>query len=119
MKTLLYSSSRVYSSQSTYLHSHSHTIYPFVWTFAAKPNPVFNMIFPMGISFTTAAVGLALVAKNCLAAEVVGSDPCPGVLQVVDSATTCCVGGVLTLSVCAGWPICTGPVCHVLVLLLP
>jgi len=40
------------------------------------------------------------------------SPPCPGVLNIMTgSIPSCCVGGVLpplTLSVCAGWPICTG-----------
>ena len=62
-----------------------------------------NMLYSIGLSLTAF---LVLLSKYCLADDNV----CHGVLQVQDSATTCCVGGRLTLSVCDGWPICNGPV---------
>lgn len=56
----------------------------------------------------------SIIAATLFAAALVSSalaqSGCPGVLN---DNTECCVGGKippLTLSSCAGWPICTGPV---------
>ena len=45
-------------------------------------------------------------------AAIVGTQTCPGSIEGSGTGTQdnyCCVGGNVTVSVCAGWPICTGP----------
>lgn len=64
----------------------------------------------MAMSTTT----LTLFVAAILFKTTIADANCPGVLHVDSGdASSCCVGGVippLTLSSCAGWPICTGPV---------
>lgn len=55
---------------------------------------------------------LPLLGSVVHAFEVNGVD-CPGVFNINNGNSACCVGGTiapLQLSTCAGWPICTGPV---------